>query len=126
MCSTRYLLLATIGVGLLALAASSPGQSPPAQNAPVVITGPNTAPPGVLPGFGGFVASPRDQRDIEADRQVQLLLKNLGEAKEEAAKTELQKKLSDALAKQFDVRQEVRERELKELEERVKRLRDVL
>ena len=115
--SFLFLVLAT--ATLLALVSDSRGQAPAVQEFQLT-------PAHSQPNYQSFTPVSVDRRDIEAQQQVQSLLKKLSEAKEEATKTDLQKKLTEALGKQFDIRQEAREKELKELEERVKRLRETL
>jgi hypothetical protein len=76
-------------------------------------------PPG--PGINVFFAPEDHQLNQESHENIGKLTAETDAAK----KTDLEKEIKASLAKQFDARQEAREQELKNLEERVKQLREL-
>lgn len=65
------------------------------------------------------------QADMVLEREVLSLVKKYADSKDDSAKAQIAKQLADVVGKQFDIRQEARQQELKKLEEQLARLRDV-
>ena len=77
---------------------------------------------------GNFVyvnSDPRSQADYEHDAQMRKLLADYSQTEDEKQRAKVLDELTKVVSEQFDARQEVRERELKELEEQVRKLRDL-
>lgn len=74
-------------------------------------------------GFGGFGGFSGPGPDAELELTIRSLIGSYAAAKDEQTKQDIVAKITDSVAKQFELRQESRERELKRLEEQIKRLR---
>lgn len=121
------LILAAAVIGAAGLWHSSWGQAPGGPGA----GGPPSAandfsgrviahPPGFA--FNAFIAHPEDH---ELNREIHENIGKLTTETDAARKTDLEKEIKAALGKQFDARQGAREQEVKNLEERVKQLREL-
>lgn len=73
-------------------------------------------------GMGGF-AGPGP--DAELEHSVRILLGDYASKKDDDAKKKVVDEITEAVTKQFEIRQEARERELKRLEAQIKRLREM-
>lgn len=82
--------------------------------------GPALAPNLIQPSVSPTFLSPGSHQD---EMRVQQLLREYQSSKEDAKRKELVDQITKTVAHQFEEKQLVRERELKELEERVKELR---
>jgi hypothetical protein len=126
MIRTRLILAAAV-IGAAGLWHSSWGQAPvpvaggPPGSANNFFTGRVHAQPGG-PGFNFFYAQSDDH---QLNHEIHENLGKLTAETDAAKKADLEKEIKASLAKQFDARQEAREQELKNLEERVKQLRDL-
>ena len=108
-------------------------QDPP-PNPPTVIKG-GPVPYGLPPATATFQAPGRTtltiaddaslNRERELNRQTAALVEKYGQAKEAKDKAELEKELAKSVAEHFTLRQDMREKELLELEDQLKRLRAV-
>jgi hypothetical protein len=81
---------------------------------------PNPPSPHIPAGTPSVYTSPGAHQD---EMRVQLLLKEYQSSKEEVKRKELVEQITKTVAHQFEEKQSIRERELKELEERVIELR---
>jgi hypothetical protein len=67
----------------------------------------------------------RLQADHERESETRKLLSDYSQTDDEKERAKVIDELTKVVAGQFDIRQEVRERELKELEEQVRKLREL-
>lgn len=63
--------------------------------------------------------------DRKLENEIQAALREYARTEEDSRKNQLRGKLSEALQQQFELRQQMRDREIAALEEQIKRLRDV-
>jgi hypothetical protein len=70
-------------------------------------------------------SNPRQQADHERGQQTRKLLSEYTETQDEKERAKVLDELTKVVSEHFDIRQEIREQELKNLEEQVKKLREL-
>ena len=136
--SRAVVILMLLGAGIAALWEAAHGQSAPAvAPAADAFAAPNT---GFLYTQARPVPSPQvvrwiDQEseevlglrheDQKLETEVQSLLGQYAAEKDEGSKDDVREKLTEALQQQFDLRQKMRDQEITQLEEQIKRLREL-
>jgi polyhydroxyalkanoate synthesis regulator phasin len=73
-----------------------------------------------------YHVDPVQRHGEQTDRYVQKMANSWKEAKDAEGREKIEKSLRDALTKEFEVRMEAHEREVKELEKKVRQLRERL
>jgi hypothetical protein len=106
------------------LAPGEPAALPPVGGGIVVQTGPDRPNAYYAPMMIG--RSPRSSREGEFNAKVQEALAKYTAAKDDDARQAARKQIQGALTDLFDVRQKEREEEIKQIEERVAKLRETL
>jgi hypothetical protein len=86
------------------------------QNAPMAAPGP----------FYYVAGSPNNHVEMELARQAEELARKLGNATPETDKAKIKSQLTEVLDKQFDLRQKRHLEEIKNLEAKVKKLKDLV
>jgi hypothetical protein len=98
-----------------------PGRGGPGGYAPARVELPGAGQP-----FSVYVAHGGHPEDAQLNQEINENVAKFSKATDTTAKADLEKEIKTALGKQFDSRQAGREQELKDLEERVTKLREQL
>jgi hypothetical protein len=107
-----------------------PGAMPPrgVRGVPATPTMPTS--PGMIPGLGGHgraipFVDPDSMKEALLDQRTQELAEQFRRVGE-AERPEIKKQIEKAVAEQFEIRQDRRKKELKNFEDEIKKLRDVI
>lgn len=118
--------------------AAPPGASPAGGGFAPVIQGNGTTvyqawgpfPQPVQGGWGGGESDPEAAQlhasDAHLGQAAEALIQQYGQTEDEQQRNNLKEQLSETLAKQFDVQQQLREHEIAKIEAKVKKLRDLI
>ena len=81
-------------------------------------------------GWGGGEPDPEavqlQANDAQLGQAAEALIQQYGQTDDDQQRNTLKEKLSETLAKQFDVQQQLREHEIAKIEAKVKKLRDII
>jgi hypothetical protein len=115
----KSFLLAGLGVSCFALGAPAQQAQTPQVGQPLFQPWPNQRLPNGIPMY-------REDTLIQDDSAAVRLAKQLAEAKTDAEKEKLKESLKTLLNQQFDERQKHHEKELAALEEKVKKIKEMV
>jgi hypothetical protein len=122
-----FAIVISIGLAVLTLSAiaQAPERVPPLPGQPIG--------PGI--GAAGRPGASRDillwgpviqGEDTEQARQTEALVRQLGEAKDDAERDKLKTRLTEVLEKQFDFRQKRHTTQIEQLEKTIKKLKELV
>jgi hypothetical protein len=121
----KLVLAIVISIGLAVLTLSAIAQTMPSRQPP----DPEKRGAGWRPGTAGDLPQayqPIQSEEAKLASQTHDLVRQLGEAKDDAEKDKIKTKLTGVLEKQFDLRQKRHTSQLEELETQVKKLKELV